>query len=44
MWVSPVFFGPRTPHGKPGQVKRTWGARPVSIGSVYGTGSAEIHL
>jgi hypothetical protein len=26
---SPVFFGPRTPHGTPGQAWRTWGTRPV---------------
>jgi hypothetical protein len=28
MGLRPVFFGPCTPHGKPGQVRRTWGTRP----------------
>jgi hypothetical protein len=23
-----IFFGPGTPHGKRGQVRRTWGTRP----------------
>jgi hypothetical protein len=24
----PIFFGPCTPHGTPGQARRTWGTRP----------------
>jgi hypothetical protein len=27
--LRPVFFVPGTPHGKPGQVVRNWGTRPV---------------
>ena len=27
--LRPVFFVPGTPHGKPGQVVRTWSTRPV---------------
>jgi hypothetical protein len=31
--LRPVFLGPCTPHGTPGQVVRTWGTRPVLSGS-----------
>jgi hypothetical protein len=31
--AAPAFFGPSTPRGKPGQVGRTWGTRPISCGS-----------
>jgi hypothetical protein len=29
-WAAPIMFGPRTPHGMPGQVLRTWGTRPIA--------------
>jgi hypothetical protein len=28
--LRPIVFGPCTPHGKPGQVRRTWATRPIS--------------
>ena len=31
----PVFFGPCTPHGKPGRAGRTWGTRPEKGAGFY---------
>jgi len=33
-WLRPVFFGPCTPHGTPGQVGRTWGTLPAIKASI----------
>ena len=33
--AAPIFFGPCTPHGTPGQVGRTWGTRPIPSGLCY---------
>jgi hypothetical protein len=35
MGLRPVVFVPGTPHGRPGQVGRTWGARPIPLWFVY---------
>jgi hypothetical protein len=31
-----IVFGPRTPHGKPGQLGRTWGTRPIPLRRLKG--------
>jgi hypothetical protein len=38
--LRPVFFGPCTPHGTPGQVGRTWGTRPGKRAALVDQGSS----
>jgi hypothetical protein len=39
--AAPILFGPRTPHGKPGRVGRTWGTRPISSDSPIASGLSD---
>jgi hypothetical protein len=40
MGLRPVFFGPCTPHGKPGRVGRAWGTRPGKRAALVAQGSS----